>query len=125
MADHLTPDGARSPERLRRDDSSLQLPEELAPTQDEQFELTGRPVTEVHQWLDGEASEAEARRADARETALWAKISDETERRSRMVTPAPVLEVRLDPLGTTEAWSARYYVVPRSARALDAPSTGR
>jgi hypothetical protein len=27
--------------------------------------------------------------------------------------------------GTTEAWSARYYVVPRSARAVAAPSTGR
>ena len=90
MSDHLTPDGAR-PE-LRRDTPSLHLPEELAPQQDEQFELTGRPVTEVHQWLDGEASEAEARRADARETALWAKISDETDRRARMTTPAPVLE---------------------------------
>jgi hypothetical protein len=49
-------------------------------------------VTEVHQWLDGEGSEAEARRADARETALWAKISDETDRRARMTTPAPVLD---------------------------------
>lgn len=91
MSDHLTPDGAR-PERLRRDTPSLQLPEERQPAQDEQFELTGRPVTEVHQWLDGEGSEAEARRADARETALWAKISDETERRGRMTTPAPVLD---------------------------------
>jgi len=92
MADHLTPDGAATPERLHRDTPSLQLPEERTPAQDEQFALTGRPVTEVHQWLDGEASEAEARRADARETALWAKISDETERRGRMTTPAPVLD---------------------------------
>ncbi len=91
MADHLTPDGAQHQERPR-DNPSLQLPEERTPAQDEQFELTGRPVTEVHQWLDGEASEAEARRADARETALWAKISDETERRGRMTTPAPVLD---------------------------------
>ena len=91
MADHLTPDGAQNKARLR-DDQSLRTPEELAPTQDEQFELNGRPVTEVHQWLDGEGSEAEARRADARETALWAKISDETDRRARMTTPAPVLE---------------------------------
>jgi hypothetical protein len=92
MADHLTPDGAQNLERSNRDVPSLHLPEELAPAQDDQFELTGRPVTEVHQWLDGEASEAEARRADARETALWAKISDETERRGRMTTPAPVLD---------------------------------
>ena len=53
MADHLTPDGAQNKERLR-DDLSLRTPEELAPPKDEQFELTGRPVTEVHQWLDGE-----------------------------------------------------------------------
>ena len=93
MADHLTPDGARNQERPSRDNTpSLHLPEELAPQQDEQFELTGRPVTQVHQWLDGEGSEAEARRADARETELWAKISDETERRGRMMTPAPVLD---------------------------------
>jgi hypothetical protein len=91
MADNLTPDGARNTERLR-DDQSLRTPDELAPQQDEQFELNGRPVTEVHQWLDGEGSEAEARRADARETALWAKISDETDRRARMTTPAPVLD---------------------------------
>ena len=76
-------------DRAQRHDGG---PRQLAPQQDEQFELTGRPVTEVHQWLDGEGSEAEARRADARETALWAKISDETDRRARMTTPAPVLE---------------------------------
>ncbi len=92
MADHLTPDGAPTPERQTRDNPSLQLPEERTPAHDEQFELTGRPVTEVHQWLDGEASEAEARRADARETELWNKISDETARRGRMTTPAPVLD---------------------------------
>jgi hypothetical protein len=40
-------------------------------------------------------------------------------------TGARPLEVRLDPFGTTEAWSARYYAWPRAARALDAPSTGR
>ena len=92
MADHLTPDGAQNNLERPRDNPSLQLPEERQPAQDEQFELTGRPVTEVHQWLDGEGSEVEARRADARETALWAKISDETDRRARMTTPAPVLD---------------------------------
>jgi hypothetical protein len=35
------------------------------------------------------------------------------------------LEVRLDPYGTTEAWSARYYAWPRAFRDLAAPSTGR
>ena len=107
MADHLTPDGARNVERLR-DNPSLQLPEERQPqrgdtAQDEQFELTGRPVTEVHQWLDGEGSEAEARRADARETELWGKITDETERRGRMTTPAPVLDAEPDQKGERRA----------------------
>lgn len=92
MADHLTPDGA-SPERTRATpDLGATRDAQLDGARDDQFELTGRPVTEVHQWLDGEGSEAEARRADARETALWAKISDETDRRARMTTPAPVLE---------------------------------
>ncbi|GJG85320.1 hypothetical protein tb265_05010 [Gemmatimonadetes bacterium T265] len=39
-------------------------------------------------------------------------------------TAAP-LEVRLDPYGATEATTARFYVTPRSARDLTAPSTGR
>ena len=41
------------------------------------------------------------------------------------VTPQPPLEVRLDPFGTTEAAAARFYVTPRAARDLTAPSTGR
>ena len=63
-----------------------------------------------------------------RTAAGWTVVRGDPRRdvqRLAVRTPAPVLEVRLDPLGTTEAWSARYYVVPRSARALDAPSTGR
>ncbi len=92
MADHLTPDGA-SPERARATpDLGASRDAQLGDARDDQSELTGRPVTEVHQWLDGEGSEAEARRADARETALWAKISGETDRRGRMTTPAPVLD---------------------------------
>lgn len=91
MDDQLRPEGAASPERARRTDPTLATPDAGADT-DATFELTGRPVTEVHQWLDGEASEAEARRADARDTEMWAKIQGETERRGRMTTPAPVLD---------------------------------
>jgi hypothetical protein len=40
-------------------------------------------------------------------------------------TAAEPVETRLDPYGTTEAWSARYYVWPRARRDLAAPSTGR
>jgi len=42
----------------------------------------------IHQWLDGETSEAEARRADAKQVDLWKMISSETEQRRRMTTPS-------------------------------------
>ncbi len=48
------------------------------------------PALVIHQWLDGETSEAEARRADAKQVDLWNMISAETEQRRRMTTPAYV-----------------------------------
>ncbi len=50
----------------------------------------GEPALVIHQWLDGETSEAEARRADAKQVDLWKMISTETEQRRRMTTPAYV-----------------------------------
>ncbi len=44
----------------------------------------------IQQWLDGETSEAEARRADAKQVDLWKLISAETDQRRRMTTPAYV-----------------------------------
>jgi hypothetical protein len=52
-------------------------------------ELGGTPAA-VHAWLDGEATEADARAADARQVALWNRIADETSARRRMTTPAHV-----------------------------------
>jgi hypothetical protein len=52
-------------------------------------ELAGTPLA-VHAWLDGEASEADARLADAKQVALWNRISEETSARRRMTTPAHV-----------------------------------
>jgi len=46
------------------------------------------PALVIHQWLDGETSEAEARRADAKQVDLWKMISSETEQRRRMTTPS-------------------------------------
>ena len=46
------------------------------------------PALVIHQWLDGETSEAEARRADAKQVDLWKMISTETEQRRRMTTPS-------------------------------------
>jgi hypothetical protein len=48
------------------------------------------PTLVVQQWLDGETSEAEARRADAKQVDLWKMISAETDQRRRMTTPAYV-----------------------------------
>ena len=42
----------------------------------------------IQQWLDGDTSEAEARRADAKQVDLWKMISAETDQRRRMTTPA-------------------------------------
>lgn len=52
-------------------------------------ELGGTPVA-VHAWLDGEASEADARLADAKQVALWNRIAEETSARRRMTTPTHV-----------------------------------
>lgn len=46
------------------------------------------PALVIQQWLDGETSEAEARRADAKQVDLWKMISAETDQRRRMTTPA-------------------------------------
>jgi aminopeptidase N len=63
-----------------------------------------------------------------RTDAGWTVVRGDPRRdvqRVEIRTAARPGEVRLDPYGTTEAWSARYYVWPRSARDLAAPSTGR
>jgi len=52
-------------------------------------ELGATPVA-VHAWLDGEASEADARLADAKQVALWNRITEETSARRRMTTPTHV-----------------------------------
>jgi hypothetical protein len=44
----------------------------------------------IHQWLDGELPEAEARRMDTKQVEMWNRIAGETEQRRRMVTPAYV-----------------------------------
>ena len=46
------------------------------------------PALAIHQWLDGDTSEAEARRADAKQVDLWKMIGTETEQRRRVTAPA-------------------------------------
>ena len=42
----------------------------------------------IHQWLDGELPEADARRFDSRQVDMWLQVAGETDRRRRMVTPS-------------------------------------
>jgi len=44
----------------------------------------------LNQWLDGDLTEADARRTGGKQVELWNLIAGETERRKRMVTPAYV-----------------------------------
>lgn len=94
MTDHTDFRGPE-PERVRRPEAA---PAPAAPARPETATdldaeaLTGRPAPVVQQWLDGERSEAEARREAPAETALWARVGGDMERRGRMTTPAPVLD---------------------------------
>ena len=65
-----------------------------------------------------------------RTAAGWTVVRGDPRRDADSLTirtpgDAPPLEVRLDPFGTTEALASRFYVTPRAARDLTAPSTGR
>jgi hypothetical protein len=61
-------------------------------------EAFGSTPAAVHAWLDGEASEADARQADAKQVALWVRISEETSARRRMTTPSYVQQRIMDAL---------------------------
>ncbi len=78
-------------------------PDNGAPLADREVPLPGSEAfgatpMAVHAWLDGEATEAEARQADARQVALWSRIADETATRRRMTTPAYVQDRIMDAL---------------------------
>ncbi len=66
------------------------------PAVDREVPLSGSMAAEdgnalaINQWLDGDVTEADARRADTKQVELWNRIATETERRKRMVTPAYV-----------------------------------
>lgn len=96
MVDNLTPDAGRpDAERARRPEPTVAPTPTVWPdavTEADTGVLTGRPAPVVQQWLDGERSETEARRAEPQDAALWAQVQGETERRRRMTTPAPVLD---------------------------------
>lgn len=75
-------------------------PREAAPVQerpmaDREVPLPGTQAADasasvIHQWLDGEATEATARLADARQVDFWKKVDQDADRLRRMKTPAHV-----------------------------------
>jgi hypothetical protein len=82
------------------------------------------PALMINQWLDGEASEADARRVDAKQVQLWNMIAAETEQRRRIMTPslvtanimAAIADARPEtPTVTAAATAAGTIVEPRSA----------
>jgi len=44
----------------------------------------------IHQWLDGDLAEADARRADPRQVEFWKRVDQDADRMRRMKTPAHV-----------------------------------
>jgi hypothetical protein len=89
MVDNMYPEGG--PDETRRPDATT--PSRNVPMADREVPLGGgHPALVVQQWLDGEATEAAARRVDGHEVDLWQRINEETDRRRRMTTPAPLFD---------------------------------
>ncbi len=66
------------------------------PAADREVPLPGTAAAEgsalvIQQWLDGEVSETEARRADAKQVDMWNRVHLDTAARRRMVTPSHVM----------------------------------
>ena len=84
-----------SGQNLHRD-AAADRPHADRPMADREVPLPGLAATNdpstvaIHQWLDGDLAETEARRADDKQVDLWNRISVETDQRRRMVTPAYV-----------------------------------
>lgn len=100
-------------------------PDAARPMADREVPLPGAELgaapAAVHAWLDGEGTESEARLADSRQAALWARINDETAARRRMTTPAHVSARIMDALpASAPALAAQ--TVARTATTVAAPA---
>ncbi len=115
---HDAQDGRNGHDLPRRDAAGENTPNDR-PMADREVPLPGTAggsaTMALHQWLDGDVAEAEARRIDAKQVDLWNRIATDTDRRRRMTTPAHVsdrimaalpdiqLDARLDARTATSA----------------------
>jgi hypothetical protein len=85
MLDDLNPQGGR-PESQQPKRASA----ERQPLTDREVPLgQGRNMAPIHAWLDGELPESAVRTADsARDVDFWRKVTEETDRRRMVKTPA-------------------------------------
>jgi len=75
----------------------------------------------INKWLDGEVSEAAARRADERQVEFWAQVNVQAEQRRRMTTPAHVADAIMSALPEKNADRATMTTTHGDARLLLTP----
>ena len=75
----------------------------------------------VHAWLDGDATESQARRADSREVDFWKRLDEDLAARRRLRTPAHLHAQIMNalpmhaPTVITPWWRREFVVTPTSA----------
>lgn len=124
MLDNLNPQGGRgegqAPKRARDE----------RPLTDREVPLgQARNMAPIHAWLDGELPESAVRTAEsARDVDFWRKVTEETERRRTMKTPA-YLEAQIMaalPTDTTadgvQTWWSREVTMTPATAAVAAAS---
>ena len=76
----------------------------------------------IHQWLDGDLAEADARRVDTKQVDMWNRVADETARRRRMVTPSYVAANIMSALPEKQvAVNAAVAAAPEAVKGLPMP----
>jgi hypothetical protein len=75
----------------------------------------------VHAWLDGDAPESQARRADSRDVDFWKKLDEDLAARRRLRTPAHLQAQIMNalpmhaPTLITPWWRREFVVTPTNA----------
>ncbi|MFL5605104.1 MAG: hypothetical protein ACJ8AD_01540 [Gemmatimonadaceae bacterium] len=75
----------------------------------------------VHAWLDGDAPESQARRADSRDVDFWKKLDEDLAARRRLRTPAHLQAQIMNalpmhaPTMITPWWRREFVVTPTNA----------